>query len=393
MVNSHFSKNLTFLLRTGLFGIWAFGGFSPATAQNLIPHPSFESHTECPKDKDHYTLQYAKGWFTKPWLTPEGYEMEHSPDYFHQCNKGKYGNPDNFMGYQHASDGKAYTGIYVAKVNTREYMQAKLDTPLEKGKHYWIQANVSLADRCLIAIDQISALLHSKKQFKGEEPGAIDLDAAMKPGISGQSLKDKKDWTPLSGCYQAKGGEKFLALGNFRSDEDTPHHWVKKDSEKEGLKRSYYYVDEVSVQPCKAAEECPCQVEFDSLLTQLDESLKHSDSAAIRLQQIHFKTDEAQLLPWSYPELNEIAEYVKNQSSLNVHIKGHTDDRGSDEHNQELSKNRALVVKQYLQLQGVNDSQISYKGFGSTQPIASNENPSGRQKNRRVEILIFKTSD
>lgn len=393
MANMYLSKKLPFHLKLGLTFLGALCLLASVKSQNLIPHPSFESHTDCPKDEEHYTLQYAKGWFTKPWLTSEGYEMEHSPDYFHECNKGKYGNPDNFMGYQPASDGEAYTGIYVAKVNTREYMQAKLDTPLEKGKHYWIQANVSLADRCLIAIDQISALLHSKKQFKGEEPGAIGLDAAMKPGLSGQSLTDKKDWTPLSGCYQAKGGEKFLALGNFRSDEETPIHWVKKDSEKEALKRSYYYVDEVRVRPCKAAEECPCQVKFDSLLTQLDESLKHSDSAAIRLQQIHFKTDQAQLLPWSYPELNEIAGYVKNQSSLNVHIQGHTDDRGSDEHNQNLSEDRALVVKQYLQLQGVNEEQISYEGFGATQPIASNETPLGRQKNRRVEILIFKKSD
>lgn len=364
-----------------------------AQSQNLVPNPSFEEYANCPKDEDHYTLHYTSKWFTEPWLTKEGHEMEHSPDYFHTCNKKKYSVPNNFMGNQSAYEGLAYSGIYVAGVNTREYMQVKLEKPLEEGKYYWIQLSISLADRCLIAIDQISALIHSQKQFKGEEPNAISLNAAMKPGVSTQTLKDKADWTPLSGCYQAKGGEQYLALGNFRSKAKTPNHWVKNTSKKPSLKRSYYYIDNVSLQACKKANDCPCRVSFDSLVNELDESLKTSDSAAIKLQKIHFKTDEAQLMPWSYPELNEIASYVKNETDLYLAIKGHTDNRGSQQHNKTLSENRALVVKQYLKHQGVSKDKISYEGLGASQPIANNKTSAGRQKNRRVELMIFKKSE
>ena len=69
-------------------------------------------------------------------------------------------------------------------------------------------------------------------------------------------------------------------------------------------------------------------------------------------------------------------------------MEGHTDSVGGDEFNQQLSEKRADSVRDFLIQQGVSGSSISAKGFGKTQPVASNDTAEGRQKNRRVELVV-----
>ena len=71
-----------------------------------------------------------------------------------------------------------------------------------------------------------------------------------------------------------------------------------------------------------------------------------------------------------------------------VRVEGHTDSRGSNEYNMELSIRRANAVKNLLLQRGVADSRIEVVGFGETMPVATNDTEAGRQKNRRVEIKI-----
>jgi OOP family OmpA-OmpF porin len=74
---------------------------------------------------------------------------------------------------------------------------------------------------------------------------------------------------------------------------------------------------------------------------------------------------------------------------LSVALKGHTDNVGNAAKNTQLSKQRAEAVKNYLVSKGVSASVIQTYGFGSTQPIATNNTPEGRAQNRRVEIEVF----
>jgi len=73
---------------------------------------------------------------------------------------------------------------------------------------------------------------------------------------------------------------------------------------------------------------------------------------------------------------------------LNLQIEGHTDSVGGDDFNQRLSEQRAGAVRDFLGDQGVSLSSITAQGFGKTVPIATNDTPEGRQRNRRVEIVI-----
>jgi outer membrane protein OmpA-like peptidoglycan-associated protein len=86
--------------------------------------------------------------------------------------------------------------------------------------------------------------------------------------------------------------------------------------------------------------------------------------------------------------LNGVAMVLNEYKSTLVTTAGHTDSTGSEEHNMELSRNRALAVAQYLQGQNVALERLAATGYGETRPIASNDTPEGRAQNRRVEITL-----
>lgn len=87
--------------------------------------------------------------------------------------------------------------------------------------------------------------------------------------------------------------------------------------------------------------------------------------------------------------LDSIYETLKQFPDREIQISGHTDNIGSEEYNKELSEKRAKVVSDYLIQKGLNENQVSYRGYGSSEPIVPNDSPENRSKNRRVEILIL----
>ncbi len=111
--------------------------------------------------------------------------------------------------------------------------------------------------------------------------------------------------------------------------------------------------------------------------------------AEMNLYNIYFETDSFSILPASEPELNRLVDFLNKNTSVNVEIQGHTDDTGNESKNQNLSEQRAKSVVNYLTQNGIADLRLTYKGFGSTQPVASNETEEGRQLNRRTTIKIL----
>jgi len=102
---------------------------------------------------------------------------------------------------------------------------------------------------------------------------------------------------------------------------------------------------------------------------------------------INFETGKSDIKPESQPIVDQIFEMLKQNPGLKVSIEGHTDNVGSDKSNQTLSENRAKSVMIALISKGIDKSHLSYKGWGSTKPIADNSTEDGRYKNRRVEIV------
>ncbi|MCB0588644.1 MAG: PD40 domain-containing protein [Phaeodactylibacter sp.] len=108
------------------------------------------------------------------------------------------------------------------------------------------------------------------------------------------------------------------------------------------------------------------------------------------LKNVFFETGSAALLPESTTELNRLKGLLEDNPGLKVRINGHTDNVGSEEDNQALSENRAKAVYDYLVRNGISTERLQYKGFGESNPIATNETAEGRQQNRRTEFEVVR---
>jgi outer membrane protein OmpA-like peptidoglycan-associated protein len=94
------------------------------------------------------------------------------------------------------------------------------------------------------------------------------------------------------------------------------------------------------------------------------------------------------LKPGAREKLAKVSGILLAHPGLTMQIEGHTDSVGSDGFNVRLSEQRADAVKDYLGEQGVSLASITAQGFGKAEPVASNDTPEGRQRNRRVEIVV-----
>ena len=139
---------------------------------------------------------------------------------------------------------------------------------------------------------------------------------------------------------------------------------------------------EVEAKPLEKPEKFPKlkmvppvpSIEANSLLITLDSG-------------ILFDVDKYDVRPEAAEVLKNLATVLKEADIKAFEIDGHTDSDASDEHNQVLSENRANAVKNFLASQDIT-AEITIKGYGESRPIASNDTPEGKQKNRRVEIII-----
>jgi len=127
------------------------------------------------------------------------------------------------------------------------------------------------------------------------------------------------------------------------------------------------------------------------LLLQFNTILQTRDTARgliVNMSDVLFDTAKFSLRPEAREKLAKVAGIVSGHPGLRLDVEGHTDNVGGDDYNQQLSEQRGSAVRDYLTQQGMQATSVSTKGFGKTQPVASNETASGRQQNRRVELVI-----
>jgi outer membrane protein OmpA-like peptidoglycan-associated protein len=127
------------------------------------------------------------------------------------------------------------------------------------------------------------------------------------------------------------------------------------------------------------------------LSEQLNLILETRDSARgliVSMSDVLFDTGRYTLKPGAREKLAKVAGILLAYPGLNIAVGGYTDNVGGDEMNQRLSENRAGAVRDYLVNQGVSANSVSAQGVGNSSPVASNDNASGRQENRRVELVV-----
>jgi outer membrane protein OmpA-like peptidoglycan-associated protein len=127
------------------------------------------------------------------------------------------------------------------------------------------------------------------------------------------------------------------------------------------------------------------------LLTQFNAILQTRDTARgliVNMSDVLFDTAKFSLRPLAREKLAKVAGIVSGHPGLRLDVEGYTDSVGGDEYNQRLSEQRGSSVRDYLIQQGMPGNSVTTKGFGKTQPVASNDTAQGRQQNRRVELVV-----
>ncbi|MDH5602682.1 MAG: OmpA family protein, partial [Cyclobacteriaceae bacterium] len=273
------------------------------------------------------------------------------------------GVPYNWAGVSEAWSGDGYAGIYVYHHTGgyAEYLKTDFIRPLEQGKQYVVSFYYKLSSYSLYCIDRIG--------FRLELPGDGDY---LREFIKEEPLDPNTgSWEYVIDTITARGGESSLTIGNFSKGNTRSFHLKFRNIAEPMLEgRSYYYIDNVRLDPLEDRMEIPVA---DTLLTE----------KTYTFQNILFEFDRAELIDSTREEIASLAAYLMERVNLYIEIQGHTDESGTAAYNQTLSERRAKAVADYLNEMGVGEDRISYRGFGETMPAGGEG-----AKNRRVEFVL-----
>jgi len=170
---------------------------------------------------------------------------------------------------------------------------------------------------------------------------------------------------------------------------------IPKDRDKDGV---FDYLDECLGTPEGIEVDtkgCPIDSDGDGVVDTKDRCPKTPKGVNVnqfgcwQLEGILFDTGKWNIKSQNYPKIDNIVKILKLNSSINVEIRGYTDNHGGEAYNRNLSKKRANEIRNYLMSKNIAGSRLKAKGFGSGNPVASNNTSSGRQKNRRIEVKII----
>jgi len=387
-------RNISSILLIGLTTISSFG----QQGENLVPNGSFEATDG--KVKKLGGIESATGWTSPTGVRADLYSPSKIPD---------INVPDNLYGKEEAKEGNNYAGIvgfsYGNKV-PRSYIMVKLDAPLKKGLKYCVKFNVSLAESSKYASNQIGANF-AKKPFATDEKTIIkDVAHILHPNNDTQKLNQTFNWEQICGTFEADGGEKYLTIGNFYSDDQTKYESNKKpkDMKIDQVIAAYYYIDDVSVVLINEGEKCDCLVEEDAneySTTIYQKAIilndKMTPTQKIEAQQTYFAFGKSNLAPVGKEALDQIAEWLIANPSLKLEIMGHSDaeeDKVGIEKTQysDMATKRVNAVVLYLTEKGIPESRLIPSPQGSDVPneeiTATDDDDLKMAKNRRVTFKV-----
>ncbi|HEY6163236.1 MAG TPA: OmpA family protein [Bacteroidia bacterium] len=354
-----------------------------------MPNGGFEEYNKCPKNVSKFS--YSKYWFEANMGTT---------DLFSTCNPP--------LVVKHAPhSGKAYAGIASGRKKVRweyrngrkivlatrnayyqEYIEVKLEKPLEAGKKYCLSMYVALDSNQYAAYNYLQFVL-SKQKLNADHSEVIWPLKDTVHTIGNDSTLDDHTWTNISAQFIATGGEKFLTIGIF--DPDITFEDLRSINPKANAENSfsYYFIDDVSL-AAQSGNECACAnpplVQNEVKDTSYSFHLVKGET--IVLKNIFFESGKSFLLPASAPELEALLKLLNENPGMKIEISGHTDNVGKEEDNLRLSEARAKAVHDYLVAKGIWSERLSFKGYGSSKPITPNDTPEDRAQNRRVEFKV-----
>ena len=307
---------------------------------------------------------------------------DESCPFMHADNETLYFNSNGHKGY-------GSTDLYMAKKvsDTSWQMAENLGYPINT-----IDDEGSL----IVAADATTAYYASDRS---DSKGGLDLyrfrlrkdiAPARTLWVRGQVF-DKKTRGGLPSSLELTDIDKRIIISRLQTDEDgrylvtlpVGHNYAFNVNRKGYL----FYSDNFEVPYNASSVEKPFTRTI--FLKKIPESKSITVTKPIVLKNVLFKTGSSTLLEASFIELAQLLILLKENPNIKIQINGHTDNIGSESANQVLSLNRAKAVYDYLIQNKADTNRISYKGFGMTKPLDTNDTEQGRQNNRRTEFEIL----
>jgi outer membrane protein OmpA-like peptidoglycan-associated protein len=287
--------------------------------------------------------------------------------------------------------------------NSRKYLQIKLLCHLVKDKLYRFSLRLVPGS---MQIESIGVLFSDSIIFYDR-----DILIKIKPTIdlSSQLLKIPKrrrsEWNQFTVEFRAQGFEKYLIIGNFQSDAEQIRTFEDKPK---NFTNYLYGIDDVELIPMDSIDLCPEYEEIKEKLYSLndrhplkrynlfgdDDPKKTTETEVkpiidtIRLSSILFEFDSFKINSAGKQLLDSLFYSLNKENIDFIKIHGHTDSIGDQDYNIRLSLNRANAIKEYLSTQNLSIYITEIQGYGDKFPLESNLSENGRQKNRRVEVII-----
>jgi outer membrane protein OmpA-like peptidoglycan-associated protein len=197
---------------------------------------------------------------------------------------------------------------------------------------------------------------------------SINFDKNGSTGLSEYAITDYADAGPGFGYVSGlpvKAGDTYYLMVDFSENYDKiPNGFT-----------IYFY----NLWPAKP-----------KILLQKRPSKNPSLPTPIVLENVLFETNKTILLKGSTVSLDKLVSQMQANKTMKIEVRGHTDNTGDEVKNKKLSEKRAKAIVDYLVSKKIDMTRLSYKGFGSKQPLASNDTEEGKKKNRRVEFVVIR---
>jgi outer membrane protein OmpA-like peptidoglycan-associated protein len=320
---------------------------------------------------------------------------------------------NHFKTNRHSHDSLNSIVIWQAKASTKQPKASTKSTSTgdflavsvnESGKIWYdsitIKPNTAYSFSCIVANIYYDHLQHVTMGFENNLashnlacPGDMKLFVNGEKASEVLKLSYHNEWSTLSGMFTSGPDQTRIEI----SIQDQPWSQI-------ALSKSIWYgavhyvaVDSIVFKEIQSVKINPSvKKDTNTQMVAVGSDFKKDISIdeikkdqKLQLSRVYFERSKYNLLMTSFPELNDLAAFMKKYPTVRIRLEGHTDNQGDSEQNVELSENRVKEVKKYLTEQGIDKNRIEWIGYGEQRPTNSNVNETLRSKNRRVEVVII----
>ena len=318
---------------------------------------------------------------------------------------------------QGSIQGRTYLGMVVRESETYESLSQRLAMPLQSGRCYTFSIFLSRSER------YISAVANSRSERNFTQPAVFRLWGGKGHCAENELLAesppiDHDEWREYQFKIEPSSNYQYIKIQAFYKTPvlfpynghillDGASNFNLIDCEEnvelyvaEKVEKAPTVVKKMPAHKAKKKKQVVFEQEKreptidtivyerpkEKILTLERKNLKKGQN--IRIDQLYFEADTSTINVESFQVLNELFTFLKDNRDIYVEIGGHTNNIPSHDYCNELSTARAKAVAEYLVKKGIEETRITYKGYGKRRPIASNGSVEGRKKNQRVEIKI-----